>query len=159
MHYNNYISCHKDKMFFHLNYWHDDNGKVGVAMWTLWWDLGVPNKPIFEWAINYYFWVWGPTWCVFRCCISQSSMMSEKECYEALNGHMHYLIGYHNNNDQWNKPLSIVMQVYMEVEEFLVRFPNFFWPRDGRVLSPATWLIWTRHQQHWRLLLLLQLNP
>jgi hypothetical protein len=32
MHYNNYISCHKDKMFFHLNYWHDDNRRVGVAM-------------------------------------------------------------------------------------------------------------------------------
>jgi hypothetical protein len=32
MHYNNYISCHKNKMFFHLNHWHNENGRVGVAM-------------------------------------------------------------------------------------------------------------------------------
>jgi hypothetical protein len=29
--YNNVISCHKDKMFFHLGYQQDGNGRVGVA--------------------------------------------------------------------------------------------------------------------------------
>jgi hypothetical protein len=53
-------------------------------------------------------------------------MMSEEECYEALNGRMHCLIGYHNNDDWRNKLLSIVMQVYKEVEEFLIKFPSFF---------------------------------
>jgi hypothetical protein len=39
---------------------------------------------------------------------------------------MHCLIGYHNNDDWQSKPLSAVMQVYREVEEFLVRFPSYF---------------------------------
>jgi hypothetical protein len=52
-------------------------------------------------------------------------MMNEEECYEALNGHMHCLIGYHNNDDWRSKPLNIVMQVYREVEEFLVKFVKF----------------------------------
>jgi hypothetical protein len=31
---------------------------VKFYTWTLWRDPGVPNKPILEWEINYYFWVW-----------------------------------------------------------------------------------------------------
>ncbi len=53
-------------------------------------------------------------------------MMNEEECYEVLNGLMHYLIGYHNNDDWQSKPLSVMMQVYREVEEFLVKFPSCF---------------------------------
>jgi hypothetical protein len=49
-------------------------------------------------------------------------MMSEEECYEALNGHMHCLIRYHNNDDWVSKLLNIVMQAYKEVEEFFVKF-------------------------------------
>jgi hypothetical protein len=51
--------------------------------------------------------------------------MSEEECYEALNGRMHCLIGYHNNDNWRSKPLSIVMQAYRDVE-FLVKFPSCF---------------------------------
>jgi len=43
-----------------------------------------------------------------------------------LNGRMHCLIGYHNNDNWQSKPLSAVMQAYREVEEFLVRFPSYF---------------------------------
>jgi len=52
--------------------------------------------------------------------------MSEEECYEALNGRMHYLIGYHNNDNWQSKLLSAMMQAYREVEEFLIRFPSCF---------------------------------
>jgi hypothetical protein len=102
------------------------NSHALKVIWTLWRDPGVPNRPIFEWAINKFFGVWGPTWCAFRRYISQSSTMSEEECYEALNGRMHCLIRYHNNDDWWSKPLSAMMQVYKEVEEFLLRFPSCF---------------------------------
>jgi len=52
--------------------------------------------------------------------------MNEEECYEALNGCMHCLIGYHNNDNWRSKLLSVVMQAYKEVEEFFFRFPNYF---------------------------------
>jgi hypothetical protein len=58
--------------------------------------------------------------------------MSEEECYEALNGHMHCLIRYHNNDDWVSKLLNIVMQAYKEVEEFFVKFLSWFFPQKWK---------------------------
>jgi len=74
----------------------------------------------------------------FVAALAKSSMMSEEECYEALNGRMHCLINYPNNDDWRSKSLNPMMQTYREVEEFFVKFPSYFWPKNEIVLSLAT---------------------
>jgi hypothetical protein len=53
-------------------------------------------------------------------------MISEEECYEALNRRIQGLIGYHNSDSWQSKPIIVVMEAYREVERFLFKFPNCF---------------------------------
>ncbi len=71
-------------------------------IWTLWWDLGVPNKAKTLKAINYFLrWWWSPYCPNDPNMITIMSKHCVEDCYEELNARLRTLIGYYDDINMW----------------------------------------------------------